>query len=70
MNEQLERYFLSKADSLKDKTNILHFSCGTDSVASYLKLKEHGIKPILVYHYFIKDLPMIKNYIDWFEKKV
>jgi len=68
MNEQIERDFQSKVGSLKDKTNILHFSCGADSVASYLRLKEYGIKPILVYHYFIKDLPMVKNYIDWFEK--
>jgi len=69
MNEQLEKDFLSKVDSLKNKTNILHFSCGADAVASYLRLKEFAIKPILVYHYFLKDLPMVKNYINWFEKK-
>jgi len=68
MNELLEKDFLSKVESLKDKTNVLHFSCGADSIASYLRLKEFGIKPILIYHYFIKDLPMVKNYIDWFEK--
>jgi len=69
MNEQLEKDFLSKVDTLKDKTNVLHFSLGADSVACYLRLKEFGIKPILVYHYFLKDLPMVKNYIDWFENK-
>ena len=69
MNETLEKDFLSKVESLKNKTNVLHFSCGADAVASYLRLKEFGIKPILIYHYFIKDLPMVKNYIDWFEKK-
>jgi len=69
MNEQLEKDFLSNVDSLKDKTNILHFSCGADSVDSYLRLKEFGIKPILVYHYFIKGLPIHQNYINWFEKK-
>ena len=69
MNEQLEKDFLSKVNTLKDKTNILHFSCGADAVACYLRLKEFGIKPILVYHYFIKDLPIHQNYIDWFEKK-
>ena len=69
MNATLEKDFLSKIDSLKDKTNVLHFSCGADSIACYLRLKEFGIKPILVYHYFLKDLPMVKNYIDWFEKK-
>ena len=69
MNEVLEKDFLYKVNSLKDKTNILHFSCGADAVACYLKLKENNINPILVYHYFLKDLPMVKNYIDWFEKK-
>jgi hypothetical protein len=69
MNEQLEKDFLSKVDSLKDKTNILHFSCGSDAAASYLRLKEFGIKPILVYHYFIKGLPLHQNYLNWFEKK-
>ena len=69
MNEALEKDFLNKVDSLKNKTNVLHFSCGADSIACYLRLKEFGIKPILVYHYFIKDLLMVKNYIDWFEKK-
>jgi hypothetical protein len=69
MNEILEYDFLQKVKSLKNKTNVLHFSTGADAVASYLKLKEHGIKPVLIYHYFIKDLPMVKNYIDYFEKK-
>jgi hypothetical protein len=69
MNELLERDFQEKISKLRDKTNVLHFSCGADSVASYLRLKEHDINPILVYHYFIKDLPMVKNYIDWFCKR-
>ena len=69
MNEMLENDFLKKVNTLKDKTNILHFSCGADAIACYLRLKEYDIKPILIYHYFLKDLPMVKNYIDWFEKK-
>jgi hypothetical protein len=69
MNEVLEYDFLSKVESLKHKTNVLHFSTGADAVASYLKLKEHGIHPILIYHCFLKDLPMVKNYIDYFQKK-
>jgi len=66
MNEQLENDFNEKVKTLKGKINVLHFSCGADSVAAYLKLKENGIDPILVYHYFLKDLPMVKNYMDWF----
>ena len=69
MLEQLENDFNAKIGSLKNKTNILHFSTGADSVACFLKLRENGIEPILVYKYFIKDLPMVKNYIDYFEKK-
>jgi hypothetical protein len=69
MNEQLENDFLTKVESLKDKINVLHFSTGADSVACYLRLKEHGIEPILVYHYFLKRLPMVENYLDYFSKK-
>lgn len=69
MLEVLENDFKAKVKSLKNKTNVLHFSTGADSVAAFLKLRENGIEPILVYKYFIKDLPMVKNYIDYFEKK-
>ena len=69
MNLELEKDFLSKVDTLRNKNNLLHFSCGADSIACFLRLREFSITPILVYNYFIKDLPMVKNYIDWFEKK-
>lgn len=69
MNEILEKDFQSKIDTLKDKINVLHFSCGADSVASYLKLKENGIRPVLVYNYFLPHLKMVDNYINYFEKK-
>jgi hypothetical protein len=69
MNEYLEKDFLQKAGGLKGRTNVLHFSTGADSVACYLRLREHGIDPVLVYHYFLKNLPMVKNYLDYFSKK-
>jgi len=69
MNEQLEADFQEKVKSLKGKTNILHFSTGADSVACFLRLREHGIEPVLVYQYFLKDLPMVKNYINYFQNK-
>jgi len=69
MNEVLEKDFLNKIDSLKDKTNVLHFSCGADSVACYLRLKEFGIKPVLVYNYFLPKLPMVQNYINYFQNE-
>lgn len=69
MNEFLENDFKHKIELIRNKTNVLHFSTGADSVACFLKLRENGIEPILIYQYFIKDLPMVKNYIDYFENK-
>lgn len=69
MNEFLENDFIKKIQRCKDKVNILHFSTGADSVACFLKLRENGIEPVLVYKYFLPELPMVKNYIDYFEKK-
>jgi hypothetical protein len=69
MNDLLERDFEKKIRLIKDKTNVLHFSTGADSAACFFKLRENGIDPILVYHYFIKDLPMVRNYLDYFQKK-
>ncbi|TXJ31168.1 hypothetical protein [Brachyspira aalborgi] len=65
----LEKDFNKKIDLIKDKTNILHFSTGADSVASFLKLRENGIEPILIYKYFIPHLKMVDNYIDYFQNK-
>lgn len=65
----LEKDFNKKIDLIKDKINILHFSTGADSVASFLKLRENGIEPILIYKYFIPHLKMVDNYIDYFQNK-
>lgn len=65
----LENDFNQKIGLIKDKTNILHFSTGADSVASFLKLRENGIEPILIYKYFIPHLKMVDNYIDYFQNK-
>lgn len=68
-SQVLEEDYKKKIELIKDKTNILHFSTGADSIASYLRLREAGIEPILVYKYFIKDLPMVNNFLDYFQKK-
>lgn len=65
----LEADYQNKVKLLKDKTNILHFSTGADSVASFLRLREAGIEPILIYKYFIPNLKMVDNYIDYFQNK-
>ena len=69
MNEQFEKQIQETIPKIKDKLHILHFSTGADSVACYLRLKEWGIKPILIYDYFLPHIPMVDNYIDYFEKK-
>lgn len=69
MNDEIEKKIIEAIPKLQDKLNILHFSTGVDSVVSYLRLKEFGIKPILIYKYFLPDIPMVMNYIDWFERK-
>lgn len=65
----LEADYQNKVKLLKGKTNILHFSTGADSVASFLRLREAGIEPILIYKYFIPNLKMVDNYIDYFQNK-
>ena len=69
MNTDFEKQIQDNISKLKDKVNILHFSTGADSVACYLRLKEWGIEPILIYNYFLPYIPMVDNYIDYFEKK-
>ena len=69
MQEEFEKQIQETILKIKDKLHILHFSTGADSVACYLRLKEWGIDPILIYDYFLPHIPMVDNYIDYFEKK-
>ena len=69
MHEEYEKQIQSYIPKIKEKVNILHFSTGADSVACYLRLKEWGIEPILIYDYYLPHIPMVDNYIDYFEKK-
>lgn len=69
MNEEVEKQIQEAIPKIKDKINILHFSTGADSVACFLRLREWGIEPYLVYDCFLPHIPMVDNYIDYFEKK-
>lgn len=69
MQEEFEKQIQETIPKIKDKLHILHFSTGADSVACYLRLKEWGIDPILIYDCFLPNIPMVDNYIDYFEKK-
>lgn len=69
MNLELEKQIQDNIPKIKDKINILYFSTGVDSIACFLRLREFGIEPILIYKYFLPNIPMVDNYIDYFEKK-
>lgn len=56
-------------EKLKGREVVLFFSTGADAIASYIRMKNYGIKPILIYQYFIDKLAFVDNYIDYFEKQ-
>jgi hypothetical protein len=68
MQIELEKKIVAQVDSMRDRDVILAFSTGADSLACYLRMREWGIKPAaLVYMQYIPRLPMIENYIRYFE---
>ena len=69
MNLEIENKIQESIPLIKNKTHILHFSTGADSVSCFLRLRELGIEPILIYNYYLPHIPMVDNYIDYFEKK-
>lgn len=70
MHAELECQIRGQIELAKSKNVIISFSTGADSLACYLRLKEWGITPAaLIYMEYIHDLPMVRNYIDYFEDK-
>lgn len=47
---------------------LLSFSCGKDSIACWLALKEHDIKVVPVFMYIVPEMPFINAEIEYFEK--
>jgi hypothetical protein len=70
MNAVIEAQIQENIPQMKKKEHILHFSCGADSVACHLRMREWGIEPTLIYMYYIDNLPFVENYIKYYEKKM
>ena len=69
LKDFLKKNVIEQAEKLKGKKILLSFSCGADSICSFFRLRELGIEPVPFYLYFIKDLQMTNNYLDYFQKK-
>ena len=46
---------------------LLSFSCGKDSIACWLALKECNIEVVPVYCYYVPQMPFIEKELDYFE---
>jgi hypothetical protein len=59
-------------DAYKERcgdSTVLAFSCGKDSIAMALSMRDHvDLKP--VYYYCVPDLPMIEESLDYYERKL
>jgi hypothetical protein len=58
MNDEIEQKIIDSLGIVRDKKIVLFFSCGADSTACYLRMKDWGIKPFLLHRYYIYDLPL------------
>ncbi len=67
--EKTKKQVAEAFEQLKGKEVVLFFSTGADAIASYIRMKNFGIKPILIYQYFLPQLTFVDNYIDYFEKQ-
>ena len=70
MNEEIEAKIQAVLPEMREQKHILHFSCGADSIATHIRMRSWGIEPELVYMYYIDGLPLVENYIKYYEKKM
>lgn len=70
MNQEIEDKILEKLPELRKSPHVLHWSCGADSIASHIRMRREGIEPELVYMYYIDGLPLVENYIKYYENKM
>ena len=70
MNEEIEAKLQIELPALREKKHILHFSCGADSIAAHIRMRGWGIEPELVYMYYIDGIPLVENYIQYYEQKM
>jgi len=58
-------------DTVASESNgkvLLAFSCGKDSIASWIALKRRGVKVIPYYYYIHPDLEFINKSLDYYEE--
>ena len=70
MEIEIEAKIQAVLPTLKKAEHILHFSCGADSICAHLRMREWGIEPTLIYMYYIDKLPLVENYINYYEQKM
>ena len=70
MDNELHPQVIAAAKRLRRTPQVLAFSCGADSVASLVRMQQWGMKPELLYLYFIPDLPMVESYLRYVEDKI
>lgn len=68
MDMTIESNIRAHLAELRSKRHVLSFSTGADAIASWLRMREFGIDPELVYFEYVPGIPMIENYLTYFEK--
>lgn len=68
MNIDIENEIQSKIPELQQKKHLLHMSCGADSLAAWLRMREWKMDVTPVYMYYLENLPMVELYLDYLEK--
>lgn len=70
MQPDIEKQIQNLIPEMRKRRHVLSFSTGADSIACFLRLREWGINPdALVYEYYIPEIPMVDNYLRYFEEK-
>ena len=69
MDDKIRERIERELPALIKRPQVLSFSCGADSVASLIRMREWGMKPKLLYFEFLPGLPMVENYLKYIEDK-
>lgn len=73
MDAKIDAIGAMRRAAAKNPRPLVSFSLGVDSLAMYLRLKESGLwdmsQAVLYYMYFLPHLPLVDDYIDYFEAR-
>lgn len=64
----LKKAVWETAEIMRDHPQMLAFSCGADSLACLVRMVEWGLKPKLVYFYFVPGLVLVETYLKYIEQ--